>query len=73
MNKCAICGRANDLFTLEFTAEENDNDDPYTSHVCGRCWDHIAAIARRALRYELDELKRMITSATTLASGESVE
>ena len=47
-SKCAICGKHSDLFSLRFDADETDAGKSWTTHVCGTCWEVIAAIARRA-------------------------
>lgn len=45
MNKCAFCGKSHDLFTLPM---ETDDGEKYNKHICGSCWDVVAAIAVRA-------------------------
>ena len=45
--KCKICGKTNDLFSLDYQADETDAGVPFTVYVCGSCWEVIAAIAKR--------------------------
>jgi recombinational DNA repair protein (RecF pathway) len=44
-NKCAICGKQGDLFTLEY----EEDGEQCARKVCGSCWEVIAAIARRVV------------------------
>ena len=55
---CAICNKSSDLFSLRF--EDGEVEEPYTSHVCGKCWEHISAIATRAMRAEMVLLNQRI-------------
>jgi len=57
INKCALCGRANDLFAFDFAPEETDAEEKWTSHICATCWEHVAAVARRTLAERLDKIE----------------
>lgn len=46
--ECAICGKKHDLFPIDIPGDEPDW--PKTRrYVCGKCWETIAEIARRAV------------------------
>jgi len=53
-NSCKICGKSNDIFTLEFEAQETDAGEKWQTHVCGLCWEIISAIAVRAVMGQLE-------------------
>lgn len=57
MYTCAICGKANGLFDLLI---EDDNGDETLRHICGKCWDVIAAIALRAVGDRFDALEERL-------------
>ena len=50
MNKCQLCGKTHGLFSLEV-----DNDDGTVSitHICGGCYDVVAQIALRVVKFQM--------------------
>lgn len=60
MNRCKICGKTNDLFSFEFEADETDACEKWTSRLCGTCWEHIAAVARRTVKTQMAELTKRL-------------
>lgn len=50
VKECVICERPDDLFRLEFKADDTDAGEEFSRYVCGSCWDVIATIARRAVK-----------------------
>ena len=62
LHKCAICGRNNDIFALDFGPDETDALEKWTSYICGTCWEHVAAIARRTLATRLDEIEAKLAA-----------
>lgn len=60
MNECAICKKSTDLSKLTFEPDETDANESFASYVCGRCWEHIAAIALRGMAEQLSKLEQRI-------------
>jgi len=48
-NRCQFCGKAYDIFSIEIPID--DDRDQEVRYVCGNCWNVIAEIVSRVIRF----------------------
>lgn len=54
--KCVFCKKTQGLFSLTVKGDE----EVYTQHVCGECWEAVAEIAYRRIKSEIENLTARI-------------
>ena len=75
MNTCAICGKSQEVTTIEI---EDDDGQVHEKYVCKSCWEVIASIAISALASELElvlkfmsDIKALITVSSKIKDSTS--
>ena len=54
--ECVFCGKTQELFSITVEGDE----EIYTQHICGKCWDAVAAIAYNRIRDVVENLTARI-------------